>query len=105
MNVGRLEEKQKKGGSGLSKTEQELADFKERYKPKKFVPATFQPGQVVEGFMGIDGGSTSTKAVLLDKDKNVLVKCYQLSKGNPIEDTMDMFAQPARSRSKNRAPR
>ena len=41
--------------------------------------------------MGIDGGSTSTKAVLLDKDKRILVKCYQLSKGNPIEDTMDMF--------------
>ena len=91
LNVGRLEEKQKKGGSGLSKTEEELLAFKERYKPKKFVPAKFRPGQVVEGFMGIDGGSTSTKAVLLDKDKRILVKCYQLSKGNPIEDTMDMF--------------
>ena len=92
LNVGRLEEKQKKGGSGLSKTEQELVEFKQRYKMKKFVPAKFHPGQVVEAFMGIDGGSTSTKAVLIDKDKNVLVKCYQLSKGNPIEDTQDMFA-------------
>ncbi len=92
LNVGRLEEKQKKGGSGLSKSDQDLAEFKARYKTKKFVPAKFHPGQVVEGFMGIDGGSTSTKAVLLDKDKNVLVKCYQLSKGNPIEDTQDMFA-------------
>src|SRR3984893_14812432 len=92
LNVGRLEEKQKKGGSGLSKSDEELRAFKERYKPKKFVPAKFRPGQVVEGFMGIDGGSTSTKAVLLDKDKRILVKCYQLSKGNPIEDTMDMFS-------------
>jgi predicted CoA-substrate-specific enzyme activase len=92
LNVGRLEEKQKKGGSGLSKTDQELVEFKQRYKMKKFVPAKFHPGQVVEAFMGIDGGSTSTKAVLIDKDKNVLVKCYQLSKGNPIEDTQDMFA-------------
>jgi predicted CoA-substrate-specific enzyme activase len=91
MNVGRLEEKQKKGGSGLSTSDQELAEFKERYKPKKFVPAKFEPGQVVEGFIGLDGGSTSTKAVLLDKDKRILIKCYQLSKGNPIEDTMDMF--------------
>src|SRR5580704_5026124 len=91
MNVGRLEEKQKKGGTGLSKSDQDLLDFKERYRPKKFVPATFQPGQVVECFMGIDGGSTSTKAVLIDKDKRILVKCYQLSKGNPIEDTQDMF--------------
>ena len=23
------------------------------------------------------------------------MKCYQLSKGNPIEDTMEMFAEPA----------
>jgi predicted CoA-substrate-specific enzyme activase len=91
LNVGRLEDKQKKGGSGLSKSEQDLAEFKQRYKPKKFVPAKFRPGQVVEGFIGIDGGSTSTKAVLLDKEKRILVKCYQLSKGNPIEDTQDMF--------------
>ena len=38
------------------------------------MPAKFEPGEVVEGFVGIDGGSTSTKAVLLDKDKNVLAK-------------------------------
>ena len=56
-------------------------------------PPTFKPGQVVEGFIGIDGGSTSTKAVLLDKDGNVLCKAYQLSKGNPIEDTMEIFAK------------
>src|SRR5260370_9244971 len=92
MNVGRLEEKQKKGGSGLSKDEQELLTFKERYKPKKFVPAKFRPGQVVECFMGIDGGATSTKAVLLDKDKRILGKCYQLSKGKPIENPMDMVS-------------
>ena len=91
LNVGRLEEKQKKGGTGLSKSEQDLLEFKQRYKPKKFVPAKFHPGQVVEGFIGLDGGSTSTKAVLLDKNKQILVKCYQLSKGNPIEDTQDMF--------------
>src|SRR5271169_3680316 len=46
LNVGRLEEKQKKGGGGLSKTEEELLAFKDRYKPKKFVPAKFTPGQV-----------------------------------------------------------
>ncbi len=91
LNVGRVEEKSKKGGTGLSKSEQDLLDFKERYKPKKFTPATFRPGEVVEGFIGLDGGSTSTKAVLIDKDKKVLIKCYELSKGNPIEDTKEMF--------------
>ncbi len=92
INVGRVEEKQKRGGAGLYKTEEELAAFKERYKPRKFVPWRFQPGEHVRAFMGIDGGSTSTKAVLLSEEGEVMVKCYQLSKGNPLEDTMEMFA-------------
>ncbi len=93
INHGRLEEKKKAGSRGLSTSQEELAAFKERYKRKKFIPATFKPGQVVEGFIGLDGGSTSTKAVLIDKDRNVLVKTYQLSKGNPIEDTKEVFAK------------
>jgi predicted CoA-substrate-specific enzyme activase len=93
INVGRLEEKQKAGGKGLADNEQELAAFKERYKGKKFIPAKFKQGEVVEGFIGLDGGSTSTKAVLLDKDRNVLVKTYILSKGNPIEDTKEVFGK------------
>src|SRR5512142_497781 len=92
INVGRVEEKNTKGAGGLSKTEADLADFRERYRPKKFVPARFRRGQVVEGFIGVDGGSTSTKAVLVSPEKEILLKCYQLSKGNPIEDTKDMFA-------------
>ena len=92
INVGRLEEKKKRGGTALYKTEDELGDFKGRYQPKKFVPRQFQPGEHVKAFMGIDGGSTSTKAVLLSEEGEVMVKCYQLSKGNPLEDTMEMFS-------------
>src|SRR5437899_4092576 len=92
INVGRLEEKKKRGGTALYKTEDELGDFKGRYQPKKFVPRQFQAGEHVRAFMGIDGGSTSTKAVLLSGQGEVMVKCYQLSKGNPLEDTMEMFA-------------
>ncbi|MGH9328259.1 MAG: BadF/BadG/BcrA/BcrD ATPase family protein [Terriglobia bacterium] len=92
LNVGRVEEKKKRGGSGLYKTDDELTAFRERYKPKKFIPRTFQPGEHVCAFMGIDGGSTSTKAVLVDEQGEVMVKCYQLSKGNPLEDTKEMFA-------------
>ncbi|HKX31256.1 MAG TPA: BadF/BadG/BcrA/BcrD ATPase family protein, partial [Blastocatellia bacterium] len=93
IKVGRLEEKKKAGGRGLSNDQDELVAFKERYKRKKFIPAVFQPGQVIEGFIGLDGGSTSTKAVLLDRNRQVLVKTYQLSKGNPIEDTKEVFAK------------
>jgi predicted CoA-substrate-specific enzyme activase len=93
INFGRLEEKKKAGGKGLADDQDDLNAFKERYKRKKFIATTFEPGQVVEGFIGLDGGSTSTKAVLLDKNRNVLVKTYQLSKGNPIEDTKEVFAK------------
>jgi predicted CoA-substrate-specific enzyme activase len=96
IRVGREEEKQKKGGrGGLAKSRDELEAFKARYRHKKFVPARFGPGELVEGFIGIDGGSTSTKAVLLSKDpaRRVLAKAYQLSKGNPIEDAMEIFAK------------
>jgi predicted CoA-substrate-specific enzyme activase len=93
INYGRLEEKKKAGGKGLSDSKEDLDAFKEKYKGKKFIPYTFTPGQVVEAFIGLDGGSTSTKAVLIDKDRNVLVKTYQLSKGNPIEDTKEVFSK------------
>ena len=42
-------------------------------------------------FIGLDGGSTSTKAVLLSEHGDVLSKAYQLSNGNPIQDTIDLF--------------
>ncbi|MGA2577766.1 MAG: BadF/BadG/BcrA/BcrD ATPase family protein [Bryobacteraceae bacterium] len=96
VNVGREEEKSKRGGTGgLAKDADDLARFKEKYRTKKFVAAKFQPGEIVEGFVGIDGGSTSTKAVLLSKDKErrILAKTYQLSKGNPIEDTIEVMGK------------
>ncbi len=91
IDFGRQEEKAKAGGSGLVKSDDELAIFREQYRRKKFVPATLQKGQTVGGFVGIDGGSTSTKAVLLDEKGDILCKSYQLSNGNPIEDTIQMF--------------
>src|SRR3954470_7223679 len=94
VTIGREEEKQKRGGgAGLAKDAADLAAFKEKYKTKKFNPVSFQPGEMVEGFVGIDGGSTSTKAVLLSKDgkRRILAKTYQLSKGNPIEDTVEVL--------------
>jgi predicted CoA-substrate-specific enzyme activase len=91
IDFGRQEEKAKAGGSGLVKSDDELAIFREQYRRKKFIPATFQKGQTVGGFVGIDGGSTSTKAVLLDEDGTILCKSYRLSNGNPIQDTIEMF--------------
>lgn len=94
--VGREEEKKKLSGgntTGLSKSDEELNLFKEKFRVEKFIPATFEKGQVVKGFIGIDGGSTSTKAALVSSEKEVLVKAYQLSKGNPIEDTIEILGK------------
>jgi predicted CoA-substrate-specific enzyme activase len=91
IDYGRQEEKAKSGGKGLVENPGELDTFKELYKRKKFTPAVFQKNSTVGGFIGIDGGSTSTKAVLLDENGDLLCKSYQLSNGNPIQDTIDMF--------------
>ena len=89
--VGRTAEKAKSGSAGLSTSAEELAGFKEKYKVPRFIPAKFSTGDTVRGFVGLDGGSTSTKAVLLSEGGDVLCKAYQLSGGNPIQDTIDMF--------------
>ena len=91
IDYGRAEEKAKSGAQGLVKSRDELETFKTAYRRPKFVPAKFPGGQTVRGFVGVDGGSTSTKAVLLSEEGDVLFKAYQLSNGNPIQDTIDMF--------------
>ena len=88
--VGRKQSKAK-ASAGLSRDPQDLAAFKERYTPPDFVPVTFAPGDVVRAFIGLDGGSTSTKAVLINEEREVLHKSYQLSKGNPIKDTIEVI--------------
>jgi predicted CoA-substrate-specific enzyme activase len=91
IEFGRQEEKAKAGGKGLVANPTELDTFRESYRRKKFTPVALQKGSTVGGFIGIDGGSTSTKAVLLDEKGDILCKSYQLSNGNPIQDTIEMF--------------
>src|SRR5215510_653784 len=93
INVGRLEEKASAGGKGLSASHDELEAFKRQYTPKKFTPEKFDAGQKVRAFVGVDGGSTSTKGVLLSEAGEVISKAYQLSKGNPIQDTIEIFEE------------
>ncbi|MCZ7607397.1 MAG: acyl-CoA dehydratase activase-related protein [Planctomycetota bacterium] len=76
----------------LSKSPEELAEFKQQYTIPRHEFPEFKPGEVVEGWIGIDGGSTSTKAVLLNRDAKLIGAFYQLSKGNPIEDTKEVLA-------------
>ncbi len=79
-------------GPPLSATENETEDFVQNYAIPKFSPKTFRPGEHVRGVIGLDGGSTSSKAVLIDENGDILCKAYQLSKGNPIQDTKELLA-------------
>ena len=87
----RLDGRLSRGAAGLVSSQEEVEAFLDAYAPPPFIPPRFLPGSVVRGFIGVDGGSTSTKAVLLSEDGDVLVKAYQLSKGNPIEDTIEIL--------------
>jgi activator of 2-hydroxyglutaryl-CoA dehydratase/predicted nucleotide-binding protein (sugar kinase/HSP70/actin superfamily) len=95
VNGGREQEKKRSAGGALAASAAELEAFRRRYSPPPFRPAGFQPGQVVEAFIGLDGGSTSTKAALVSAgpERSVLAKAYQLSRGNPIEDAVAILAQ------------
>jgi predicted CoA-substrate-specific enzyme activase len=75
----------------LTQSEAELAAFKKAYTVPTFAPV--RPERKRECYLGIDGGSTSSKAVLIDRDGTLLAKAYQLSKGNPIQDTLDLLQQ------------
>ena len=91
IEAGRRRVRESTGQGGLFDSEGELAAFQSLYAAAPFSPATFAPGQVVEAYLGLDGGSTSTKAVLTDSEGNLLVKAYQLSKGNPLQDAREVL--------------
>ncbi|MDM5263054.1 acyl-CoA dehydratase activase-related protein [Sulfurovum sp. XTW-4] len=73
----------------LVSSPEELQAFQEEYTIKTFTPPLLT--EKTTCFLGIDGGSTSSKAVLCDAQGELLLKVYQLSKGNPIEDTLELL--------------
>jgi activator of 2-hydroxyglutaryl-CoA dehydratase/predicted nucleotide-binding protein (sugar kinase/HSP70/actin superfamily) len=80
-------------GPPLAADAGELEAFRTAYSIPRFTAAAFSPGQRVRAVIGLDGGSTSSKAVLVGEDGSVLCKAYQLSKGNPIADTKELLAR------------
>ena len=93
IEVGRTKMREQSGDVGLAKTQDELDEFKKLFEKAPWEPAAFTEGQEVEAFVGIDGGSTSTKGVLLDRHGVLLAKAYQLSKGNPLSDSQDILTE------------
>lgn len=80
-------------GPGLASSSQEADLFSKKYSAPSFIPIELHANKIIEGYVGLDGGSTSSKCVLVDADGNILQKVYQLSKGNPLEDMKQMFSE------------
>ena len=94
LSGGRADRLANLGAKPLVRDLAELEAFRARYAIPPFATASFAPGQRVRGVIGLDGGSTSSKAVLVDHDSGqVLAKAYRLSEGNPIEDAKALLTE------------
>jgi len=51
-----------------------------------------EPGKTIEAYLGIDIGSTSTKAALVDESKTVLAGFYTRTAGRPVKAVLQLFA-------------
>ncbi|GMQ87490.1 MAG: hypothetical protein BMS9Abin08_0694 [Gammaproteobacteria bacterium] len=80
-------------GPGLLAEGEDLEVFRQHYQVPVFHPPALPAGTYVSGYIGLDGGSTSSKAVLIDEQGELLAKSYRLSQGNPIEDARTLLAQ------------
>lgn len=92
---GRLAKLESSGAiiDGLVQSDEEIKEFAKQYSIPEFAPPKFEKNTKYECYLGIDGGSTSTKLVLLNKDKDLIYKDYLLSNGNPINDVREMFVK------------
>lgn len=97
IDEGQYEQKRREGGTGLWTTVEELGQFKRRYQPPPRPSHGGRGSPLSQALsacvIGCDFGSTTAKAVCLSPEKEVLLTCYALSKGNPIEDAKSLFAQ------------
>ncbi|MGB2578874.1 putative CoA-substrate-specific enzyme activase [Elusimicrobium simillimum] len=74
----------------LFKNEEDIAAFKEehsKYSPK-YLPIEEAQGDV---YFGMDAGSTTTKAVLIDANDNILYTHYGSNGGNPLESAVSVL--------------
>ena len=88
---GEASEDLERSAGGLYSSKEELAEFIKKYKIPPFKPKEIT--KATKCYLGVDGGSTSSKAVLVDESGEVIFKAYQLSLGNPIEDLLELFKQ------------
>ena len=70
---------------------EEYYEFKKSFVPLEWKAPVFAEAEKVEAYLGLDGGSTSTKGILLDKRGELIAAEYLLSNGNPIDDIIQII--------------
>ena len=78
---------------GLVGSDEEAQQFARSHAVPPFHPPDLSPGTDLRCHLGIDGGSTSSKLVLMDPKDQLVYRDYRLSRGNPIEDLRHMFGE------------
>jgi predicted CoA-substrate-specific enzyme activase len=85
--TARLDAPAEVGGSpGLLRSAQERRRLEELARQATLPGINGTPGTPLEALIGLDAGSTSTKAVLIDARGELLAKSYRLSAGDPLAD-------------------
>lgn len=74
----------------LFKDEKEYLTFKEEHE-KDFVPILSLKGYKGPLYLGIDSGSTTLKAVLIDDEYNIRYSYYVTNQGDPVSLVKDML--------------
>lgn len=74
----------------LFKDDKALSDFRARHK-KATAPKADIKKATGDLFLGLDGGSTTTKAVLIDSEGAILWSDYRSNRGNPVLTAVDIL--------------
>jgi predicted CoA-substrate-specific enzyme activase len=92
IEKGQWEAKAKEGAKGLVRDGAELASFMSEYGATR---AEVSARAAAEGgvLFGCDFGSTTAKAVVMSRERDLLFSCYAQSHGNPIEDAKALLRQ------------
>jgi predicted CoA-substrate-specific enzyme activase len=76
----------------LFQDDNELEEFKKRHSLHKAGRKDINKHEG-ETFLGIDAGSTTTKAILTDKDGNILFSHYGSNEGSPLKSVIKVLKQ------------
>ncbi len=77
----------------LFEGEEHYHTWKAKRKIKQLKPITPKAGEMLECFLGIDSGSTTTKIVAIDKESNIVFHYYSVNEGNSLKKVIEGLQQ------------